>query len=189
MVKTTAARPGCALVASSLCLLAFCCCGLAAEISAPEPQAKAAFLFGFAKYVEWPTNAFGPGRRPIVIGVIGDDDITRELTAIARGKSIGSRPVEVFRGPFSEVNRCHVVLLSSSQKWSTTALLRAVQDSPTLTVADFDSFLDAGGMISLNTRGTRIQFHVNLPAAQKAGLALNAKLLALAESVRGKPGK
>jgi hypothetical protein len=162
-----------------------CCPGSTGEITIPEPQAKAAFLFSFPKYVEWPPSAFaGPGS-PIVISVVGDDQIARGLETIASGKTIDARPVAVHRGFPAADQSCHVLFIGASQKSAAPAILRTLQDRPVLTVGDFESFLDAG-MISLATRGTRISFSVNLSPAQRAKLVLNAKLLALAESVRGK---
>ena len=84
------------------------------------------------------------------------------------------------------LQNCHLLFIGSSQKTTAPTVLRALQNNPTLTVADFETFLDVGGMIRLNTKGTRIQFHVNLFPVQRAGLVLSAKLLALAEGVRGK---
>ena len=158
-----------------------------ADLSLPEPKAKAAFLFSFPKYVEWPAGSFDSPTRPIVICVLGNEAIAREVREIARGKTVGGRPIVVHDDVPDTLQTCHLLFIGSSQKASAPTLLRALQNSPTLTVADFETFLDAGGMISLATKGTRIQFQVNLVAAQRAKLALNAKLLALAENVRGKP--
>jgi hypothetical protein len=166
-----------------------CPTGPAAEIILPEPKAKAAFLFTFPKYVEWPPSAFALPNDPLIVCIVGDEAIAREIREIARDKTIGGRPVKVHTEVAANIQKCHLLFIGASQKATVPTLLRALQTSPTLTVADFESFLDAGGMISLATKGTRIQFHVNLSSAQRANLALNAKLLALAESVRGKSAR
>ena len=163
-----------------------CRVGSCAEVTVPEPKAKAAFLFSFPKYIEWPPNSFLSKTDPIVLCILGDPAIAQELRDMAGNKTIGGRTIEVHDNIPGELQRCHLLFIGASQKATTPTVLRALQSSPTLTVADFEAFLDAGGMICLSTKGTRIQFHVNLLPVQRAKLVLSAKLLALAESVRGK---
>lgn len=172
------------LIVASLCVYAGKTPG--AEMTAAEPEAKAAFLFNFAKYVEWPADAFESVNAPIGFCIIGDEAIAGEMSKIAENKTIARRKIIVRRGWIPEAKTCQVVFISVNHKQSSGTILRPLQAMPVLTVGDFDSFCEAGGIIALAMKENRIRFRVNLTAAERARLKLNSKLLALADSVKGK---
>lgn len=178
-------------VCASICVAVLSLSGwftaTAAEIAVPETQAKAAFLFGFPKYIEWPAHAFSSATNPISICVAGEAEIAQALEKIAEGKLIGGRPVIVKRlmSPH-DCSGCHLLFVGGAQRFQAFEYLRRTQDKPTVTVADFDSFLDSGGMINLEMKGNRIRFQVSLKPAERADLRFSSKLLSLAEVVRGK---
>ena len=166
-------------VASAMAVLACCSTGRAQEM--PEYAVKAAFICNFAKFVDWPTNAFAATNAPLVIGVFGDDPFGNYLRDAARKiRVVKGHPLQVRKVTFTaELSRCHILFFSSSLKRDDTqALLRNLPR--VLTVSDMDGFIKAGGIIRFFTEGDRIRFDINAAAARDAGLNISSKLLMLA---------
>ncbi|HTS20043.1 MAG TPA: YfiR family protein [Verrucomicrobiae bacterium] len=153
-----------------------------------EYQVKALFLFNFAKYVDWPSNAFGDGSAPIVIGLVGDDEFGDDVMRAVGGKSVNNRPV-VFKRVTSEqeYRTCHILFVSASEKDHLAAILAAVKDTSVLTVGETDGFLTLNGMINLAKKDNKIRLEINLVPTQQANLKLSSKLLSVADVVLGKP--
>ena len=158
-----------------------------AQNSAPteyqEYQIKAAFIFNFAKFVEWPPQAFAKDTSPIVIGVLGVNVFGDNLEQALRNKSIHHRPLlyQEFHS-VAEVTNCQVLFIGVSEKKRYAKILGALRGMSVLTVSesDQDQFIDAGGMINFVIQDNRIHFQVNNEAAKSAGLIINSKLLDLA---------
>ncbi|MDE3067862.1 MAG: YfiR family protein [Verrucomicrobiota bacterium] len=147
-----------------------------------EYQVKAAFLYNFGKFVDWPSNAFAATNAPLVIGVFGENPFGDNLQSIVRGKNIGNHRVAVRRlRSLSELKRCQILFVSASEKQRLPDILRAVRGAGVLTVSDMDHFTEAGGMISLFMENREIRFQINNEAARAAGLKISSKLLILAE--------
>lgn len=191
-----ASRRGAALSAGMLGLvLGAAAAGLGAGAPAvaaraaglPEYAVKAAFVFNFAKFVDWPAGAF-PAERPFVIGVLGEDPFGAALDEIVRGGALQGRPVAVARYRSAEqAAACQVLFIARSERALQAAALKALAGKPVLTVGDAEDFLSAGGMIRLHARAGRIRFDVNKAAADKAGLRISAQLLKLAGPAPGGP--
>jgi hypothetical protein len=146
-----------------------------------EYQLKAAFLYNFAQFVEWPADAFASGDAPIVIGVLGDNPFGGALEQAVRGKSVNGRGIQIRYYPSIEsIDRCHVLFVSSSQRFNTAAVLQKAGDS-TLTVGDYDGFTRDGGLFRFLTEANKVRFEVNLDAAQRSRLKISSKLLKLAK--------
>ncbi len=153
----------------------------AAELSR-EYLIKAAFLYNFAKFTDWPASAFATPDMPLTICVIGEDPFGAALDAID-GKEIKGRIVAV-RRPTGETgaDSCHVIFISASERPRLAGILGSLRDRPVLTVADMPDFARAGGIINLKTnKEDRIRFDINIGRAQQAGLRMSSKLLSLAE--------
>jgi hypothetical protein len=150
-----------------------------------EYEVKAAFLYNFLRYTEWPAAAIpGPGV-PLLIGVLGDEPLERTLGAVLRGKTVQGRPLEVRRvrlGP--EAQASHLLFVSASERVRVGQVLDAVRGAPVLTVGETDGFAQAGGVINFVLEEGRVRFEVNQDAAQRARLRLSSRLLALARIVR-----
>jgi YfiR/HmsC-like len=145
---------------------------------------KAAFLFNFVKFVEWPIDA-APSSTPLVIGVVGSDGIEESLLATIGGKAINGRPLTVKRlSGADDVTRVHLLFVGSDEKGRVTELLRRVDGISVLTVSDADRFCQSGGVIGLLMEDNRVRFDVNLDAADRGRLKVSSKLLALARHVR-----
>jgi hypothetical protein len=146
-----------------------------------EYQIKAAFLFNFAKFVQWPASALPDPASPVVIGVLGRNDFGDALEQTLHGKSIDTHPVllKVFH-TVAEVTNCQVLFISTSEKGRLDKTLGGLQGMNVLTVGEMDEFISAGGMVNFVIQDNRIRFEINNDAAEKAGLKISSKLLSLA---------
>ena len=146
---------------------------------------KAAFLFNFARFVEWPAVAAGADPPDFVIGVLGNDAIADSLTEFVKGKLHHGRPLSVRRlGPKHDVTKVHVLFIGASESARLPELLERLGSASVLTVSDADRFAVLGGAIQFRTESDRVRFDVNLEAAEAAGLTINSKLLRLAGTVK-----
>ncbi|MBI2355263.1 MAG: YfiR family protein [Deltaproteobacteria bacterium] len=161
----------------------------AASISRAEPsppreyQVKAAFLYTLLKFVEWPAGVVAGAPPPLCIAILGQDPFGDDLEAV-RGKSAKGRTVVIKRyRRVEDVKECDLLFISSSERGHLGRILRQLQGSPILTVADQEGFCEAGGMINLITVSKRVAFEINVAAAQRAGLRISSQLLKLARIV------
>lgn len=153
-----------------------------------EAEVKAAFVFNFIKFVEWPSSAFRSPEDPIMLSVLGDDPTGAALASLD-GKKVSGRRVVVRKIPvLAGLERCHVLFVGASEKKALAPVLHAAQGWPVLTVADFEGFAGRGGTIGFIRQDDRIGFEISEEAARKAGLKVDAKLLYLGKSVRGIQG-
>lgn len=146
---------------------------------------KAAFLFNFASFVEWPDTAFADGSAPLVIGVLGDDPFGRILEEIIAGETINGHPLTIRRLASSQLKEaagCHILFISRSEARRVRTILQQLRSHPVLTVADLPNFLDAGGAVGFATGG-RVRLLINPTAVRSARLNASSKLLRLAEVV------
>ena len=154
-----------------------------------EYEVKAAFLFRFAQFVEWPADTFKGAGAPFTYCTIGDDPFRGALERTLNGKTIGQRPlrVEHLNGA-GRVEECQVLFVGGSgERKHVEEMLAGTGTLPILTVGEGDRFAENGGTIGFCTEDNKIRFEVNLDAAGKAGLKISAKLLALAKTVLGAP--
>lgn len=160
--------------------------GMAAA-QAPEYALKAAFLFNFVKFVEWPPAAFAGDRAPMTICVYGDDPFGRTLDALVAGERAGERSLQVRRpDSFAGLEGCHVLFVSRSKKDRLEEVLAQVQGEPVLTVGDTDGFLRAGGVINFVLEGSKVRFLIDQAAAERNGLRISSKLMRLAVNTGGR---
>lgn len=153
-----------------------------------ERRVKAAFLFRFASYVEWPAAAFPRTDTPLTIGVLGDERFARELGRLVAGKRFGDREVVVVRlQPFESAAGVHVLFVAHGETPRLRELLAAARPAHTLVVTEADAGLAHGGMINFVLSEGRVRFQVFLPAVSRAGLALHSGLLAVAHTVIRNP--
>ena len=144
---------------------------------------KAAILYNFAKFAEWPTAAFSNDIAPLRICVIGDDPFGPALDSL-RGKTVRNRPLYAARiAKVEDAAACHILFVSDSEKERLATILDAVGVLPILTVADMGQFTSSGGIIALKKVDNRSRIKVNIDAVEKAGLKLSSKLLRLADTV------
>lgn len=148
-----------------------------------EPQVKAAYLYNFAKFVEWPPGAFPGGAAALTIAILGKGGGSEPFEALA-GRQVKGRRVQVRQiGRVEECAGCQVLFIMPSERTRVKEILRAVPSSGVLTVSDIKNFCSLGGMIGLVTRNDRVQFEVNLGAAERAGFRLSSQMLKLSLSI------
>ena len=154
----------------------------AADVSPSEYKLKAAFIYHFSQFVDWPTTAYANADAPFVIGVLGDSPFGGDLEQTIHGKLIGRRPLVVkeFHSLTEVANNCHILFISSSEQKRLPEILVGLGRAGILTVGESDNFGEGGGMIHFVMEGAKIRFRVNETATQRAGLKVSAKLLSLA---------
>jgi hypothetical protein len=161
----------------------------AADTKPGEYELKAAFIFNFSQFVEWPTNAFKSEAEPIIIGVVGADPFGPILDRIVRDEKVRGRALTVERYQrVTDIKRCHILFISKSLASQCAEILRATQDQPILTVSDMDRFSTRGGMIHLVTERNLVRMRVNPEMAKRADLTISSKLLRLADNSTGEGG-
>jgi hypothetical protein len=147
-----------------------------------EYELKAAFLFNFAQFVEWPPSAFSKTNAPLVIGILGGDPFGKAIDDITKGESVRGHPLQVKRcRNVNDISDCHILFINRSEDGRLQRVLRRAGTSPTLTVSDIDKFAERGGMIRLMMSGNKVRFAINQEQAKEAGLQLSSKLLRLAD--------
>ncbi len=154
-----------------------------------ERSVKAAFLFKFLGYTEFPPSAFSDANAPVVIGVIGADELAAELARIVAGRTVMGRPVVVktFRDNETPSN-VHLLFIGGSDSARVRAVLRTVKDAPMLLVTETDNALQYGSVINFRIVDERVRFDVSLEAADKNSVKLSSRLLTVANNVfKGAP--
>jgi hypothetical protein len=152
--------------------------------SASEYQVKAAFLFNFAKFVEWPPDSFTDAAAPFEICVLGQDPFGEELRILTNQKTINGRKLEVKHvDDLQYARNCHILFIASSEKTSMKTILEGLRGASVLTVGDRKDFVGQGGMINFVLENDRVKFEVSPVAAERAGLKISSRLLSVAKLV------
>lgn len=161
-------------------------CGQArlAAATPTEYEVKAAFLYNFAKYVQWP-----PSPRPtLVIGVLGKDPFGPHLDEVMNGQSVQGKTIVIRRfARIEDVSGSDILFVCASERRNLKAVFTALQRLPVLTVADMDQFAELGGMINLTNEENHVRFEMNPDAIQGAGLKAGSQLYRLARIVKENP--
>ncbi len=155
---------------------------VAQDTSASEYRVKAAFLYNFAKFVEWPVGA---PSGPIKIGILGKDPFGSTLDNTVKGKTANGRTLVIKRLKRTQDARsCHIVFVSESEKARITEILATIKGAPVLMVGDVERFAHRGGTVNFYLEQNKVRFEINVEAADKAGLKISSKLLSLARIVK-----
>ncbi len=163
--------------------------GTGTAMAAPDPTleraVKAAFLYKFLSYVEWPAATFADANAPYVIGVYGAEGIERELRTLAGSRSSAGRPLEVRtvrRG--DALTGLQVLFVGSGETPLPAAMAAAVSQHPMLVISEGDRVPGIPSAIHMVVVDGRVRFDVNTASAERAGIKLSSRLLAVARSVR-----
>jgi len=176
------------LVSFALLLIVLRAPARAAQDNPSEYQLKAAFVYNFAKFVDWPPNVYPKPESPFAICILGTDPFGSVIDDTLRGKTVADHPVVVRRDKeLAAARRCQIIFVSASEKDRLPDILAGLKGANALMVGDFEGFAAAGGAIELTLQDSRIRFAINPDAADGAGLRISSKLLALATIVRGRP--
>jgi uncharacterized protein DUF4154 len=157
---------------------------ICAQDGPTEYQVKAAYLFNFLKFVEWPGDPLADTHGRWVIGIVGDNPFGDELTQIISGKTVQGHELQVRRfQPGEDLHACHILFISASEKKRLPSVLATLNSSSVLTVADMDHFIESGGMIQFVMEDKRVRFAIDVGASGRARLKVSSKLLSLARTV------
>lgn len=155
--------------------------------TATAPALKAAFLFNFAKFTEWPAEALRPGST-MVLCVAGEPRVSKALEEATAGREVEGHPLTTrtveIDGP---VQSCHMLYVEEADNRRAQQLVERVKDKPVLTVSDLGSFAQMGGVANLFVEDGRMRFAVNVDSMQRSKLRLSSRLLSLAKIVKDAP--
>lgn len=160
-------------------LLLFVAGPLAAQtVRATASDVQAVFLFNFAQFVEWPSDAFADAEAPLVIGILGDDPFGSVLDETVRGETVRGRPFKVRRyRRVEDVKSCHILFISRTEADRLAEILASIKERPILTVSNGDDLDSQGGIIRFVMDENRIRLSIDLEAAQATRLTFSSKLL------------
>jgi hypothetical protein len=174
---------------------------LADSATSEEYQVKAAFLYNFIKFIDWPREKMADGNEVITIGIIGKDPFGKAFRPI-ENKQVKGRDVIIkrFKGlkepedskeknksaphqQIEELKKCHLLFICRSEKQKLKEILNIVKDHHVLTVADTEGFLEAGNIIEFVMVERKVRFEINMVAGKQAKLKIRSQLLRLAEKI------
>lgn len=174
------------LLRTGLMLFWLGCCQLTLAEDLSEAQIKTAYLYNFAKFVEWPAAVL-PANAELVLCVIGSNVLDGALETL-NGRSIGAHPLRVATQSYASLalNGCHLLFIGVSEQQRFLVILKALGNAPVLSLSDIEDFAGKGGGIGLLLRDNKVLFEVNLEAIRNAGLHLPGQLLNIAVDVYGR---
>lgn len=163
---------------------------LRAETTASkEYQIKAAFLFNFLQFVEWPATTFPAADSPISIGILGDDPFGTALDAVVRDENVRGRRLVIQRSHrIDDLQTCHLLFICKSEQRRIDGILSRLAARPVFTVSEINGFARQGGIVSLYADGRKIRFEINMGAARRSDLKLSSQLLELGRIVGAETG-
>jgi hypothetical protein len=189
-------RPGCRRLGGALFLLTMLVAlsfrGTAVQGQGfKEYELKAAFLYNFAQFVDWPPEAFPSADTPLVIGVLGADPFGATLDELVHNEVVKARKLVVQRfRRVEDIGLCHILYVSQSETPRLDQILARIKGKPILTVGDSEGFAQRGGMVRFLTERNKIRLKINVQATKAANLTISSKLLRAADLVRNdQPGR
>jgi hypothetical protein len=145
-----------------------------------EYQVKAAFILNFAKFVDWPSDAFSEGGS-LVVGVVGDDPFGGALDQL-NGNTVNGRRLRIKRLRWDDSLRgCQILFVSNSEGKHLGKIMESIRGTSVLTIGEMPQFNQSGGMIRFLTQSNKVRFEINAAAAGQARLRVSSKLLALSK--------
>jgi hypothetical protein len=163
--------------------LLFLGCGVTRAEDKPNlvNQVKAAFLYNFTQFIDWPESAYASADAPFIVAVVGADPFNGELENAMEGKTEGGHAIVVkhFKSA-DDIGTCHLLFVPGTEDKNLTAIIQKLGSSPVLTVGESDAFPWADGVIRFFLESNKIRFEINPDAAEKAQLKVSSKLLKLA---------
>jgi hypothetical protein len=171
------------VVILAVALVAMSSAALRAQ-STTVPAVKAAFLYNFAKFAEWPADILAPRQR-LSLCVLGDNAVADALEQTIKGHTIESHELTVqVVGVDSSIRSCHLLYVGGLDAKGAVQLVERLKGAAVFTVSDGDRFAELGGVAQLILENDRMRFAINVGSAQRARLRLSSKLLSLAKIVK-----
>lgn len=155
-------------------------CG--ADEPSQEYKVKAAFIFNFAKFIEWPREVFSSADAPFVIAVVGADPFNGALEQAVAGKKVGTRRVEIRHfDSVDKIGPCQILFVPTTDGESQARIIQKVENDHVLTIGESDDFDSSGGSLRFFTEDNKMRFEINTDATDQAKLKISSKLLKLAK--------
>jgi len=152
--------------------------------AASEEQVKAAYLYSFAKFIEWPSRSFQGPSAPFHFCVVNNRSFQAELERTVKGKSVAGRTIEVASVLDTEQSRsCHLLFVDASQERQSRHILQALHGATILIVGETRNFIEGGGTIGFLMEDEHVYFEINQKEATLAGLYVSSRLLSVAKRV------
>jgi hypothetical protein len=171
-----------------LVMLALGAGALHAEDVSKEYQVKAAFLYNFTKFVEWPAHGFADDAAPIVIAVLGENPFGDELEKLVHDRKVNGRTLHILRTQSAAAARsAHVVFIGHEDERQFEHELTALHAAGVLTVGESERFAAAGGIVRFTMLDDKVRFEINVAAAERGGLKISAQLQKLAVAIHHQP--
>ena len=149
-----------------------------------EERVKAAYLYSFAKFIEWPSGSFQSPSSPFHFCVVNNRSFQAELDRTVKGKSVAGRTIEVVSVLDAEQSRtCHLLFVDASQERQSHQIIQALHGASVLFVGETRNFIDAGGTIGFLMEDDHVYFEINQQQATVAGLYVSSRLLSVAKRV------
>jgi hypothetical protein len=162
-------------------LLVFSQAAFGAGTVSREDQIKAAFLYNFAKFIDWPPSSFADPSAPFVIGILGETPIASVLDELVRDRKIGGRKITVRRvQSVAEAASTHMLFVSASDLSQWLQVQPAIEAKPVVTVGEAPSFVHSGGVINFIRQEDKVRFEISMPAVERCGVRVSSQLLILA---------
>jgi hypothetical protein len=150
-----------------------------------ERRVKAAYIFKFAGYVEWPEGVFSQPDTPVTIAVFGDDEMAAELAQTTAGRAVDGRPVRIKKiRDVEAIADAHMLFVGRAEFARLPQFAKHVRAKPVLILTDAPGALNQGSMINFLLIQQRVKFEISLEEAERRGLKLSSRLLAVAHNVR-----
>jgi YfiR/HmsC-like len=147
-----------------------------------EYQLKAAFLFNFTRFINWPSQAFNSPDDPFVIGIAGNDPFGSYLDAIVEGEQVAGHHIVVVRyHDVKDIPACQILFIDIKEPAKVKEILAMADRRNTLTVSDADNFTNWGGDVQFFKEENKIKIEINIAAAKAAQLEISSKLLRVAK--------
>jgi hypothetical protein len=160
-------------------------CAVAQDVT--EPALKAAFIYSFAKFTQWPADAIATGA-PLILCVVGDPAIGGALEQAVKGRTLEGHRIGVTQtasdGP--ALKGCHIAYVSGLTARQAAEVIAALRDAPVLTISDVEGFTRLGGIAQLFFEHGHLRFNVELESARRARLNISSTLLALARTTKAR---
>ncbi len=174
--------------------------------SGREYQIKAAFIYNFIKFVDWPKEKVAENNEPVTIGIIGKDPfgnafapvkdkedkgrkvLIKRFKPIEELKKSGEKDKTLLEREIESLRKCHLLFICLSEEKSIKEIINLVKDHSVLTIGDVQGFLESGGIINFIMEEKKVRFEINMTAANRAKLKIRSQLLRLAKRVVGDDG-
>ncbi len=151
-----------------------------------EYQVKAAFIYNFTRFIDWPPETFTGASGPFIIQVLGDNQFSSYINDIVKGEKLGGRAIIVQRiNSVEEIHQCNILFISASNASEVKDLLPDLNRRRILTVSDASNFAKWGGIIRFFKEGNNLRLQINIDEAKASKLNISSKLLSLSSIYRG----